>query len=218
MSALASLAAPSFLTSVASLVRAQTLSVPSASSPSLQGEWTLNRGAASQPQPQRGSGQGGGIGGAGRAGGRGGGGGSGVSDGQSSLGSMGLGLSPSSKPEVTARLQDAMRDIAIPPGRLTIVQTDTTIIVTTSEGHTTRLAPTGKKIKEENTGIERKTRWEAGKLVSEISGLGFDRITETYWLDPDPDTHRLHVSVTFPSAARAAPTTLDRVYDAQAAK
>jgi hypothetical protein len=219
MSSLASLAAPSFLTSVTSFVRAQTPSVQSASlTPSLQGEWTLNQGAANQPQSRGGSDQGSGGGGVGRASGRGGGGGHGGVGGQGGFGAAGLGLSSSGNPDVTARLQEAMHDITTPPARLTIVQTDTTIIVTTSEGHTTRLAPTGKNIKEENTGIDRKTRWDAGKLVSEISGPGFDKITETYWLDPDPETHRLHVSVTIPSIARAEPTTLDRVYDAPTAK
>jgi hypothetical protein len=213
MSALASLAAPSFLTSFTSLVRAQTPSVQSTSPvPSLQGEWTLNQRGPNQPQPQRGSDQGSR---GGRAGRRGAGGGSG---GQGGFGGAGLGVSPSGNPEVTARLQEAMHDITTPPTRLTIVQTETTIIVTTNDGRTTRLAPTGKNIREENTGIERKTRWDAGKLVSEISGLGFDKITETYWLDPDSSTHRLHVSVTISNGARAEPTMVDRVYDAPAAR
>ena len=59
-----------------------------------------------------------------------------------------------------------------PPTRWTIVQTDSAIVVTTNEGKTTRLAPTGKKIKDDNTKTERKTKWDGGKLVSEISGLG----------------------------------------------
>jgi hypothetical protein len=219
MCALASLAAPSFLTSVTALVRAQIPSVQSTLPlPSLQGEWTLNQRSTNQPQPSRGGDQGSRGGGAGRAGGRGASGGRGGFGGPGGFGGAGLSVSPSGNPEVTARLQEAMHDITTPPARLTIVQTDTTIIVTTSEGRTTRLAPTGKNIKEENTGIGRKTRWDDGKLVSEISGLGLDKITQTYWLDPDPDTHRLHVSVTFPSGAGSEPTTLDRVYDAPAAK
>jgi hypothetical protein len=215
MSSLASLAAPSFMTAVTSLVRAQA---PTVQSTSLQGEWMLNQRAADQPQPERGNDQGSRAGGSGRAGGRGGGGGRSGFGGQGAIGAASLGVSPSANPDVTARLQEAMHDITTPPTRLTIVQTDSAIIVTTSEGRTTRLAPTGKNIKEENTGIERRTRWDAGKLVSEISGLGFDKITETYWLDPEPDTHRLHVSVTVPSGVRAEPTTVDRVYDAPTTK
>ena len=106
-----------------------------------------------------------------------------------------------------------MRDLSTPPSRLTIVQTDSTIIITTNEGRTTRLAPTGKGIKDDNTKIERKTKWDAGKLVSEISGLGPDTITERYWVDAD--AHQLHVQLVIPNRARSAdPTTLNRLYDA----
>ena len=45
-------------------------------------------------------------------------------------------------------------------------------MLTGADGRTTRLSPDGKKIKDENTKIERKTKWDGGKLVSEINGLG----------------------------------------------
>ena len=77
-------------------------------------------------------------------------------------------------------MRDAMRQELQAPDHMTIVSSDTTIIITTPDGHTMRLATDGKKIKDESTGIERKTKWDAGKLVSEVSGLGRGKITETY--------------------------------------
>ncbi len=73
-----------------------------------------------------------------------------------------------------------MRDLFEAPERLTIISTGTMVIVTTGDGRTTRLAPDGTKVKDESTGIERRTRWDAGKLVSEISGVLGGRVTETY--------------------------------------
>ena len=66
---------------------------------------------------------------------------------------------------------------------MTIVQTESMIVITARDGRTTRLSPDGKKIKDESTNIERKTRWEEGKLVSEISGTA-GRATETYSVNP----------------------------------
>ena len=77
-------------------------------------------------------------------------------------------------------MRDVMRDIMSPPDHLTIVQAGTMIIITGADGRTTRLSPDGKKIKDESTKIERKTVWTDGKLVSEISGLGQGKVTETY--------------------------------------
>jgi hypothetical protein len=66
---------------------------------------------------------------------------------------------------------------------MTIVQTESMIVVTARDGRTTRLAPDGKKIKDESTNVERKTRWENGKLVSEISGTA-GHATEIYSVNP----------------------------------
>ena len=87
------------------------------------------------------------------------------------------------------------------------------IIITTNEGRTTRLAPTGKSIKDANSRIERKTKWDSGKLVSEITGPGGNTTTERYWVDAD--AHQLHVQLVIPNRARSTdPTTLNRLYDA----
>ena len=78
-----------------------------------------------------------------------------------------------------------MRELTNPADRLTIVETESMVIITSSEGHTTRLAPGGSKVKDEHTNVERRTRWESGKLVSEISGLGPGKMTQTFAVDAD---------------------------------
>ena len=84
-------------------------------------------------------------------------------------------------PDDMARMRDAMRDLTSPPSHLTIVETDSMIVMTSADGRTTRLAPDGKKVKDDNTGIERKTKWDGEKLVTEISGLGpMGKATQTH--------------------------------------
>ena len=115
-------------------------------------------------------------------------------------------------PEKMARMRAAMRDIMNPPAHLTIVQSGSLVIVTGPDGRTTRLAPDGKKIKDESTGVERLSKWEGEKLVSEISGAGPGRITETYWVDPE---HRqLHCAVHVENTRH--PLSASHVYDADA--
>jgi len=123
-------------------------------------------------------------GGGGRGGGRGGGGGFGRG------GGGGTGAGTYDKEEMQRR-RDALRDIMNPPERLTIVQTDTLVVITGPDGRTTRLSPDGKKIKDESTKLDRKTKWDGGKLVSEISGFGSGTITETYSVDPEH--HQLRI-------------------------
>jgi hypothetical protein len=107
---------------------------------------------------------------------------------------------------------EAMRDIMTPADRLTIVQTDSMIIVTTGDGRTTRMSPNGKSTKDENTRIERKTKWDGAKLVSEISGVGRGKITETY--EVDPEKHQLHLTLSVPDVRGGSQErTITRVYD-----
>jgi hypothetical protein len=106
-------------------------------------------------------------------------------------------------------MRNALRDEMQAPEHLIITQSDTTVIMTAGDGRTTRLSSDGKKIKDESTKIERKTVWDGGKLVSEINGLGRNKITETYSVDSEHK--QLHVTLAIDNQGK---TTVKRVYDA----
>jgi hypothetical protein len=127
------------------------------------------------------------------------------------MGRGGMGSGAPSNPESNARMRDAMRDVMNPSDRLTIVQTESMILVTGADGRTTRLSPDGKKIKDENTGVERKTKWDGGKLVSEIGGLGPAKMTQTFAVDPE--SHQLRVTVQMEGGRSRQPRTITHVYD-----
>jgi hypothetical protein len=197
-----------------SLVMAMTAAVampyaqsPAASPSSLVGAWTLNHDLSDKPQDRsagdgreggQGGRRGGGFGGGRRRGGGFGGGGFG-----------GGNATDGRKPEDVQRMRSALRDEMQAPEHLTITQSGTTVIMTAGDGRTMRFSTDGKKIKDESTKSERKTTWEAGKLVSEIKGLGQGTITETYGIDAE---HQLHVTLRIDAPQRK--TTLNRVYDA----
>lgn len=183
---------------------------------SIAGAWTLNTDLSDKPEQwtqadggDRNSGGGYGRGG-GRYGGRGRGGGFGGG------GFGGQGRQPgtgSASPEDRERMRQAMREIMDAPSRLTITETSSMITVVTGDGRITRLAPNGKGIKDEATRIERKTKWDHGKLVSEISGAGRGKITETYAIDPEH--HRLTVTLQMETPRGPQARVIHRVYDAQ---
>jgi hypothetical protein len=181
---------------------------------SITGAWTLNTDLSDKPPAsgERGDrGDRAGDDGSRRRGGYGGGGmGGGMRGGGMGRGGMGGGRG---NPDDMARMRDAMRDVMNPPEHLTITQTETMVVITSQDGRTTRLSPDGKKIKDESTGIERKTKWDGAKLVSEISGLGPGKMTETYTVDEEH--HRLHVAIQM-EGGRAQPRTTNRLYDADA--
>ena len=110
--------------------------------------------------------------------------------------------------EAAQRMRDAMRQELEAPDHVTIVSSDTTIIITSGDGHTTRLSTDGKKVKDESTGVERKTKWDSGKLVSEINGLGRGKITETYSIDAEAKQLRIKLDIDGPKK-----TSQTRVYD-----
>lgn len=185
---------------------------PAAKTPAIVGGWTLNKDLSDVPADRsqqgedqvRGSGRGGGGGGYGRHGGgygRGGGGGSATSN---------------MTPEERERMRDAMRDVMGAADHLIITESSGMVIITTGEGHVTRLSTDGKKIKDENTNVERKTKWDAEKLVCEISGLGSGKITQTYSVEPEK--HQLHITLVVPNPRQSQPTTLNRVYDSDSAQ
>jgi hypothetical protein len=172
------------------------------------GAWTLNKDLSDQPPAgDRSSGE---NGGGGRSGGYGRGGSGGGMHGGGHRGGMGGGGSAMS-PEDAERMRAAMRDEMTPPEQMTIVQSDSMILMTSSDGRTLRLSPDGKKVKDENTKIERKTKWDGAKLVSEVNGLGRGKITETYAVDPE--THRLTVSLLIEGGRNNQTRTVNRVYD-----
>jgi hypothetical protein len=178
----------------------------------LAGAWTLNKDVSDQPkvgtEGEGESGRGGyGRGGGGEGGGFGRGGGMRGGMGRGGYGGGGGGMSQ----EERERTRAAMRDIMTPPERLTIVQAESMIVITTGDGRVTRLSPDGKKIKDENTKIERRTKWDGGKLVSEVTGAGPGKITETY--TADPDHHQLVVTIAMDRPRSSQPMTQRRVYD-----
>lgn len=182
------------------------------STPSLDGAWTLNKDLSDQPASGDSAGdrgadrpggrRGGGFGGGGFGGGRRGGGFGGRGGGGGGQGTY--------DPEQMARVRSALRDLTNTPDRLTIVQSGSMVIVTGQDGRTTRLSTDGKKIKDESTKLERKTKWDGPTLVSEVSGVPGMKITESYSVDPE--RHQLHVSVKNDNDRR--PLMINRVYDA----
>jgi len=195
---------------------AQTL--PPAPGPSLSGGWTRNADLSDAPTgrgPQgddsgRGRGDRGDGGGGGRRGGGGGFGGGGFGRGGGGQGGDG----GRGNAEDMARIRDAMRDITNPSDHLIITQTDSMVVLTGADGRTTRLSPDGRKIKDENTKIERKTKWDGRKLVSEISGLPAGKMTQTVALNPEGK--QLRITVMMDAGTSGQPRTITHVYDADA--
>jgi len=114
-------------------------------------------------------------------------------------------------PDDAKRMRDAMSDIMTAPERLTIVRTESMVVITAGDGRVTRLSPDGKKIKDDNTGIERRTKWDGGKLISEVSGLGPGKITEAYAIDPERG--QLIVTVATEGSRAVPAISQRRVYD-----
>jgi hypothetical protein len=183
----------------------------------ITGAWTLNRDLSDRPA-DGGAGAAGGSGDdrSGDAGRRGrGGGGRGGGGFRGGYGGGGGGRppqTPTNQDEI-ARMRDAIRDVTNPPDHLTIVQTDSMVILTGPDGRTTRMSPDGQKVKDENTKIERKTRWDGAKLVSEVNGAGPSKITQTYEVDAD---HHLKISILMDGNRGNQPRTVARIYDSDA--
>jgi hypothetical protein len=191
--------------------RAQTLNTTPVAT-SIVGAWTLNKDLSDAPlgspssdtSRSNGSGSNGNSGG---YGGRGGGGGRRRGGGGSS------GSQPTQDPEQAARMRDALRDLTTPSDHLTITKTDSLVVIAAADGRTTRLSPDGKKIKDDNTKIERKTKWDGEKLVSELNGLGgggSGKATQTFSVDPE--THQLKVALQM-DAGKSQTRTITHVYD-----
>lgn len=176
----------------------------------LAGVWIRNHDLSDAP-PSRGENGGRGRDGMGRSGrgGRGYGGGFGGGHGRANGGQQ-----PPVDPDAVARMREALHDILQPPDQLTITQSDSMVLITGPDGRTTRLAPDGHKIKDENTKIERKTRWDAGNLISEINGAQQQggKITQTFSVDRE--AHRLKIVSVVEAGHGQPPRTITNVYDA----
>jgi hypothetical protein len=217
------LTASMFITATAAMppvLRAQATSARTTVSPApaFDGGWTLNKDLSDQPpaassQPPDGQGRsGGGRGGGGGFGGRRGGGGGGFGGGRGGGGGGAVGGgngSSTANSADAARVREAMRDLMNPPTHWVITQTDTLIIMTDQDGRALRLSPDNKKIKNDDTKTERQTKWDGGKLVSEITGLPGGKITETYSIDPD--VHQLRLATQIGDGKQSR--TLIHVYD-----
>jgi hypothetical protein len=191
-----------------------------AAAPTLAGGWTRNadlsdasvgRGSQGGDAAGRGNGS---SGGGGHRGGGGGGGGYGGGHGRG--GGMGRGGAPAAPPmdpDAAARMRDAMRDVTDPSDHLIITQSGSMVVLTAADGRTTRLSADGKKIKDDNTKIERKTKWDGGKLVSEISGLGSGKMTQTFAVDPEGKQLRMTVVM---EGGSSGPRTITQIYDIDA--
>ncbi len=198
---------------------AAALAQPAAPGASIAGAWTRNTELSDAPagRGQAGgddSGRGRGDGGGGRR--RGGGGGGGFGGGgvgrSGGMGRGGSGAAGRGNPEEMMRMRDALRDVTSPSDHLTITQSDSMTVVTGADGRTTRLAPDGKKVKDDNTKVERKTKWDGGKLVSEINGLGPGKMTQTFAVDPEGK--QLRITVVMEGGRSKEPRTTTQVYDA----
>ena len=150
---------------------------------SIVGVWTLDKKLSDVAEERSHNGGGQRSRGGGGAGFPGGGGGHGRGGYHGGGGGFPSGGGHTADPDEAARRQEAWRDLVAAPDHMTIVQTDSMIVITARDGRTTRLSPDGKKIKDESTNIERKTKWEDNKLVSEISGSA-GHATETYVVNP----------------------------------
>ena len=179
--------------------------------PVLTGAWTLNADLSDQPEARAERGERGDDGRSGRRGGgtgRGGGGGFG----RGGFGGGGTGRG-GADPQAMARTRDAMRDLTNPADHLTIVETDSMVVITSSDGRTTRLAPDGTKVKDENTNVERRTKWDGARLVSEINGLGPGKVTQTFAADPDHG--QLRITLLMEGGRGGQPRTITHVYNAE---
>ena len=123
----------------------------------------------------------------------------------------GFGRGRGGNPEDVRRRAEAVRTIMEAAERLTITETDSLVIIVDGDGRTTRLSPDGKKIKDDATGIERRTKWDGDMLVSEITGAGPGKITESYTADTNEG--RLHVTLQMENSRAPVNGVTHRVYD-----
>jgi hypothetical protein len=174
--------------------------------PSLTGRWKLDpeksddaraRMRAVREEGQGDDGRGGGRGGRGSGRGMGGGPHGGRMAGQ--------------KSEEQAAMQDVMDDVMQPADVLTITQGERDVTIARDDGRTLRLYADGRKAKEANGAVERTTRWDGPRLVSEIKVGDGPKITESWWLSADGKQLQASIRLQAPRGDREV--VINRVYD-----
>lgn len=109
--------------------------------------------------------------------------------------------------DVFARAE--MRELMNPPEHFAIAMTGKTITITKDDGTAVQLTPNDKKIKDDVTKIERRTKWDGDKLVIEFSNISRNTVVET--LSVDPQAHQLRISTQLGDAKDRGPVV--HVYD-----
>jgi hypothetical protein len=146
-------------------------------------------------------GPGGGGGGWGRGGGRGrggygGGGGQPGEQGQSRGGS----------------LREALQQVMEAPSVLTVIQKEPELTITTEDGLVRQFYTDGRKAKDPREGsLERTTRWDGEKIVSQVESARGAKLTETFSLEDGGKTLRQVVKLEMPRADQ--PVVFQRVYE-----
>ena len=129
-------------------------------------------------------------------------------------------------PDDMARMRDAMRDLINPSNHLTIVETDSMVVMTSADGRTTRLSPDGKK----NQGRQHRNRAqdEMGRRKArdrDQRSRSDGKATQT--IAADPESHQLRIVLQMEGGRQAGggqaaagnsaqgrgPRTITHVYD-----
>ncbi len=191
--------------------------VPTPVLPDMSGGWRLDREHSEVPPARaqvggpndRGEGEGGRRGWGGGRGGRGGMGGFGGGMGGRG-GGMGGGGYNRPSPEEREAMRDTLSSAVTPAEKVNISQSPQEITLLNEDGTLLRLVPDGRKVKLDG-GLERKTRWEEGRLVEEakVSTL---KVNRTYTLTQTDAGRQLTVTGRVDNQLRREPITFRYVY------
>jgi hypothetical protein len=113
--------------------------------------------------------------------------------------------------EERAAMRDAMDDVMQPADVLTITQGEGDVTIARDDGRTLRLYIDGRKAREADGAIERTTRWDGPRLVSEIKVGDGPKITESWWLAAEGKQLQASIRLQMPRGDREV--VINRVYD-----
>jgi len=199
---------------------------PSPSKPSLAGRFKFNpdksddarakiREAMAQRRQASGGGGGGGFGGGGMGHrGFGGGGGGGYGGGGYGGGRRGGNGQDGSQSDPQRSGTRALMQEATDPGSvLTITHSDPELTITYDDGRVLTLYTDGRKVKPDDGGPERQTKWEASRVVSDVkASKGGAKLKEAYSIDPQ--TAGLDIILRFELPYLDDPVIIHQHYDA----